>query len=429
MAAKAERLSSAGPIAENGWHLALRVAAHGFTHIGQRSENQDRLVILDSSDGGESLLVVADGLGGHNGGSLAARLVVETAERFWGERNTGIDKETFLRSLGTECHRRINSIADPPRLDPRSTLVALLFHGTEAISVHAGDSRVMQISGNGLIKRTFDHSLGQLAVLRGTITEEQLATHPGQKRLFNHVGGELTPEFEITRWDLTEGRRFVVCSDGFWEIFPPEETTALFESQEPHRLAQSRFLDKLGRLERHDNTTAIFAEVAHTPSTLVYWLVLCALIIAGLAAVVLTREAEGISSAGEQHERSLVMLAGQATVESSREGESERRDDSRRETEGQPDGPLVPVERVELRLDRAMVSGDSVFEAVAEELSKAGRIGPQDTLEPTGQDSSLGSKRIIRFRQEHGGISVFATELVWRYIGCIYGILSVASFL
>ena len=142
----------------------LRVTANDFTHIGQGEENQDRVRVLTSrtsQDGDASLLVVADGLGGHSGAALAAQTLVDTADRLWGERAGSSDAEEFLRKLALESHAAVNKTGHEHGKDPRSTLAALLLNGSEAVSVHAGDSRVMQLSGDRVVKRTLDHSIGQ----------------------------------------------------------------------------------------------------------------------------------------------------------------------------------------------------------------------------------------------------------------------------
>ncbi len=240
----------------------LMFAIHKFSHIGHRDENQDRLVVLRSPDDRSRLLVVADGLGGHTGGGLAAQTVVETAERCWEGRSSDQDAEGFLKRLVRESHAAVRQVGREKGLDPHSTVAALLLHGREAISIHAGDSRVTQFSDKEFVERTLDHSVAQLHVLRGIISDEEMATHPDQKYLLSQVGGPAAPDAELKHWDLSKGRRFVVCSDGFWEIFPPKEILELFGSNNPEAEMAQRFQGKLKDMEHHDNTTAILAEIA-----------------------------------------------------------------------------------------------------------------------------------------------------------------------
>ena len=218
-----------------------KVTAHGFSHTGQRNENQDRYAILESPDDRSRLLVVADGLGGHTGGLLAAETTVATAEQCWRNRYPEQSPESFLNALVGECHDAVRRAALEQGLDAHSTIVALLLQDGQAISVHAGDSRVMQYSETSFVNRTVDHSIAQLLALRGTITDDEIAGHPDQNKLFAQIGGPTAPEPEIRHWDLSEGTRFVLCSDGFWEIFRHGEIVELFASDNPEAELKSPF--------------------------------------------------------------------------------------------------------------------------------------------------------------------------------------------
>lgn len=242
-------------------HASATVTIYKFSHPGQRDENQDRVIALGSSGGDAHLLAVADGLGGHSGGLLAARTVVDTAKKCWTERDLDEGSGVLLERLVRESHAAVRRAGRERNLDPHSTVAALLLEDGKATSVHSGDSRVMQFSNTELVKRTLDHSMAQLHALRGEISEEEIATHPDQTRLFSSVGGPGTPEAEVNRWDLSKGRRFVICSDGFWEMFQPEEMIEFFAAGDPSSELEQRVECKLKGLEHHDNTSAILVEV------------------------------------------------------------------------------------------------------------------------------------------------------------------------
>lgn len=355
-----------------------------FTHIGQREENQDRLTVLQSPGGDEFLLAVADGLGGHSGGELAAQTIVETIERCWESRRADADGESFLRRLTSECHAAVNKAGEAEGLEPRSTLAALYGRGAELVSVHAGDSRVIQFSDEGRAKRTFDHSIAQLNVLRGLTAEEDMAAHPDQKKLFCHLGGQETPDAEYEHWDPAQGVRFAVCSDGFWEIFPPREIVALFDEADPAAAIERRFAEKLERLEKHDNTTAILAE-APAPRRRKSWFGRI-LPRAALAAALCTAPAA---------------LAAQETAGGKGRESSERR----------PAAGPVALEEVHLEIDRAAAPGGGVAQAAADELRKRGKLGPDDTLAAEGEGREVAGKTIARLRQRHKGVPVYAGEV------------------
>jgi len=243
-----------------------------FSHIGNREENQDRFCVLQHPQGKAILCLVADGMGGHRGGALAAQTIVETVEAQWQEHISAdsLDNdavEAFLNQLITESHQAVKMAGLAEEIEPRSTVVALyLFHdkgSMHAISIHAGDSRAVQYSSSGKITRTIDHSMAQLKVLQGKISEEEMATDPDQGTVISNIGGEDEPESEITHWNLQQGNCFTICSDGFWEIFTDEEVLELFSQLPEDREIQLEkiFIEKIKQLPKHDNTTVIMLEI------------------------------------------------------------------------------------------------------------------------------------------------------------------------
>lgn len=440
-----------------------KITTHCFSHIGQRDQNQDRLAVLESPDGGSRLLVVADGLGGHSGGSLAAETVVATAERCWRVRceetaeaapeeaaettsetvslteseacRCGVSSrqspEKFLKSLVRECHDAVRRAGREERLDPHSTIAALLLQDGQAISVHAGDSRVMQYSESSFVDRTLDHSVAQLHALRGTITDDEIAEHPDQNKLFAQVGGPVAPEAEIKRWDLSEGRRFVLCSDGFWEIFQHDEIVELFASDDPEAELKGRFERKLRRLEHHDNTTAILAEIpaphghrrqgqtgrVRKP-------------VAGAALLMLLHAAGLALGQGEGDESSQGEGVPVPTTQGELPGvpgDGEGAADGAAGVDGNAEPGGLPDEQREsspirlqssdIALDRPVEPGEDIAEAVEEELRQRERLGAGDSLVEVSGSRELGETTVLRMRQEHRGIPVFAAEVVVSTLG------------
>lgn len=243
-----------------------------FSHIGKREENQDRYNVFQSPDQQRQLFVVADGMGGHKGGSLAAQTIIDTANKLWQgnvqQESCDIESaEAFLHELIKQSHLAVNAAGEAEGLEPRSTIAALyLFEEAEhykAISIHAGDSRITQYSSSERITQSIDHSLAQLKVLRGKITEAEMANDPDQSKVISNIGGQDLPDPEITHWDLARGGRFTVCSDGFWEVFDTQETLKIFESSLEQReaLIETVLLDKMQERPKHDNTTVLMIEI------------------------------------------------------------------------------------------------------------------------------------------------------------------------
>ncbi len=232
------------------------------THTGHRQENQDSFKVFTNPSGGEYWLVVADGMGGHRGGSIASRSVIEASEKCWSERHERADPKVFLQNFVEQAHQAINNAAEHyPDTNPKSTVAALLIRDGKAVSVHVGDSRVIQFTDHQYVKRTLDHSVVQLQVLDGKVAEADMATHPDQNKLTNNLGGDQIPEPEIESWPLSGNDLFVVCSDGFWELFDADQMIKALSSMTSNQQLLSLINDKLAAFSNHDNTTVIVATV------------------------------------------------------------------------------------------------------------------------------------------------------------------------
>lgn len=202
-------------------------------HVGGRAEQQDRTALFETPDNETHLLVVADGMGGHQGGALAAQTVVHTAELLWMQYGNGIEIKqpaNFLYALLTQAHQAINQVGEANGLNPHSTCIALFLRGNKAWWSHAGDSRLYHFRAGEMFQRTRDHSLVQVWVDMGRITEEEMATHEDQGCLLKGLGGDEALELECFEEELKAGDAFLLCSDGLWEQLRPDEMYAYFST-------------------------------------------------------------------------------------------------------------------------------------------------------------------------------------------------------
>lgn len=205
--------------------------------IGGREEQQDRVAVLERN--GSLLLVVADGMGGHDGGALAAQAVVDAAEKQFGGVHAGQASE-LLNSIVERAHERINAIGDERGIAPHSTCVLLHLTSAAASWAHVGDSRLYRFSGALLVDRTIDHSMAELMRLQGKIAEEEMKAHPDRNRLYEALGGARPPEIAAGQARLTGGEGFLLASDGLWENVTDAELAAMFKA--------SHLKEYLGRL-------------------------------------------------------------------------------------------------------------------------------------------------------------------------------------
>jgi serine/threonine protein phosphatase PrpC len=187
-------------------------------------------VSLNGSD--SHLLVVADGMGGHRDGALAARTVIETARQ--GLDKTGpTDPRAFLKSLCLESHQAINQLGGNDDRSPGSTCILLYVNGPEAYWAHVGDSRLYHFRKGELINRTNDHSVAQLMVQQGRLREVDVAGNALQNQLYMRLGGDKMPQPEFGASEIEADDIFMLCSDGFWAYMTPEEAVSILDSLSP----------------------------------------------------------------------------------------------------------------------------------------------------------------------------------------------------
>lgn len=189
------------------------------TRIGMRALNQDRLGHCDSGEA--LLLVLADGLGGHRHGELAAQLAVDTLRvAFRADARPRLaNPGLFLSRAIGQAHARILEHAARERLTgtPRTTIVACVVQEGFAHWSHVGDSRLYLVRDRRLLARTRDHSLVQRLVDEGRLREEAASAHPDRNKLLQCLGSELPPRPGATASArLARNDVVLLCSDGLW---------------------------------------------------------------------------------------------------------------------------------------------------------------------------------------------------------------------
>jgi len=197
----------------------MNFAVAQTTRIGGRRIQQDRIGYWSTSDC--VLMVVADGMGGHPRGEVAAELAVRLfAVAFEREARPRIaDPEAFLlRGMGA-AHVAILREAERRELSdaPRTVIVACVVQDGIAYWTHVGDSRLYLVRGGRIVHRTRDHTVVQELVDSGRIREEAVTSHPERNRLLQCLGGYQAPRPDpASRARLARNDVVLLCSDGFW---------------------------------------------------------------------------------------------------------------------------------------------------------------------------------------------------------------------
>ena len=197
----------------------MRFSIYQESRLGRRKNNEDRIGYSYSRDA--LLMVVADGMGGHLQGEVAAHIAVRfLIQAFRNEATPRLrEPSRFLEDSILRAHHAILDYAQARRLPdtPRTTCVACLVQDATAHWAHVGDSRLYHIREGTVRTRTRDHSRVQQLVDEGRIREEAMHLHPERNRVWNCLGSLGDPAIEMAPPSiLNAGDTVLLCSDGFW---------------------------------------------------------------------------------------------------------------------------------------------------------------------------------------------------------------------
>ncbi len=200
------------------------------TRVGNREMNQDRACIVEHND--DLLILVADGMGGHKGGEIAAQEALDCFTANLKRQQTPLaDPAGFLEMCMLEAHRNIARLGereDPP-IYPRTTCVACLIQQNQAWWIHLGDSRLYFLRDGAIFERTRDHTYIEELYQNAVITEEEMRTHPMRNYVTYCIGGpsNMPPVSSGHCDDLQVGDMFMLCTDGLWGAIDVEDITRL----------------------------------------------------------------------------------------------------------------------------------------------------------------------------------------------------------
>lgn len=243
----------------------MRFGVYQASKIGGRKYNQDRVAYAYTDDA--LLLVLADGMGGHLHGEIAAQIAVLTYMRAFAQVALPrmADPEGFLRDVMKLAHHEILHYARDQQLggNPGTTCVAAVVQDGKVCWAHAGDSRFYLLRDQAVVASTHDHSVVQQWADLGIIEPHEMKTHPDRNKITNCLGGVedmFYVESSGSRQPLESGDVMLLCSDGLWSPLENAEMAQAFGA-----VSLTSTLDQLIDVAlfregaRADNTTAVVA--------------------------------------------------------------------------------------------------------------------------------------------------------------------------
>ena len=243
----------------------MEIAFAGRTHVGQRRNNEDAFF----ADADLGLFVVADGMGGYEGGEVASGLAVEAISHFvrsnrrdlegtWPirEQRSRSFEENLLDAAVVAAHERIVERRSGPLIEMGSTVVASLIVGERLTVAHVGDSRLYRLRRGELAILTRDHSCWE--ELRSTGWPDE-ARFPFRNQITRALGVDKAYRADVARHHLAEGDTYLLCTDGLYDPLDAVDLKAALPLEPAESCARliSRALEKGGA----DNLTAVITRI------------------------------------------------------------------------------------------------------------------------------------------------------------------------
>ncbi|HEX5134078.1 MAG TPA: PP2C family serine/threonine-protein phosphatase, partial [Thermoanaerobaculia bacterium] len=229
--------------------MTSSINAFGLTDVGKKRKHNEDAYALDVNEG---LFIVADGMGGHAAGEVAAKITVETIGEFiaatrqkeeatWPFRydhQLQFNSNRLAIAIEKANERVMAAVAAQPWLKGMGTTVVAGLLNEKTLSLaHVGDSRAYLFRDGRLMRLTDDHSWVHEQVAAGILTEEEAKSHPLKNVVTRALGGGPSVSPDLQELTFQPGDEFLFCSDGLTTMLSDEEIMeAAEEEREPQNL-------------------------------------------------------------------------------------------------------------------------------------------------------------------------------------------------
>jgi protein phosphatase len=260
MSTIAERIPLYIPPVETGEPQDNSVVCRAVTHRGLvRLRNEDAFCVLTNNT--RHLFAVADGLGGHRGGSIASKMAIDIVQSEF-EKWNGKSADRFVSKAIQNANMAVyNTAQDHPELFSMQTTATIITLENDFLAVgHVGDCRLYRVRDGKVNILTKDHSQAAELLRMHLISAEAAQTHPGRHQLTRSVGSSPFLHVDVVKEKSKPGDAYILCSDGLWsEVSDSDVKKALSEKDIEESLEE--LVGKVLSARAPDNITGILFRV------------------------------------------------------------------------------------------------------------------------------------------------------------------------
>ena len=231
-----------------------------------REGNEDALLLLPKY----GVYAVADGVGGQNSGEVASRKAMAGIESFLSEnplaaseKFSGKYRENWLRGYFQRCLQKVNAeimkeAQTDPEMNRMATTLVLCYLDKESIYVvNMGDSRAYIVRDGELTQLTEDHTYVNKLISAGTLTKSEARQHPQKNIITKALGGAKNTDPDFYRFDLHEGDRVLLCTDGLHGELTDDEIANILKQKNDLNTICRQLVDAANANGGRDNITVI----------------------------------------------------------------------------------------------------------------------------------------------------------------------------
>jgi PPM family protein phosphatase len=218
------------------------VAVAGLSDVGcQRENNEDSYLYWEPAGDAEfqrkgRLAVIADGMGGHEGGQEASRMAVETVREVYEQAFRDNPQAALVESF-VAAHARIQDFAErhPAFHGMGTTCTAVVLLGRQLFFAHVGDSRLYLVRGARILRLTRDHSYVGRLVESGIVRPEDAEKHPQRHILTAALGAgrDIAVDNAGSGVAVQDGDDLLLCTDGLWSVVTEDELESAVSGNAP----------------------------------------------------------------------------------------------------------------------------------------------------------------------------------------------------
>ena len=267
------------PAVEPAFPYGMTLSVGYASDVGQRDLDEDSLCVFTLSGVYESvadptlgLFIVADGMGGHEGGEVASKIAVQIIaekliqsvllRRFTGEEQPlGEAVRAHLTEAINAANEQVHRLAQERANDMGCTLTMALVMDGQAYIANVGDSRTYLRRGEELRQITTDHSVVASLIAAGMAEPEELYTHPDRHVIYRALGTKSTVEVDIWEEGLVPGDNLLLCCDGLWEAIRNEGIEEVLLTQFDPQAACVEMVRQANQAGGEDNISVIMVKV------------------------------------------------------------------------------------------------------------------------------------------------------------------------